>query len=414
MYDADLNYSQGSLYSQDLVVDKENCEVVVFNDRILLAWNNKQNVYLWKDVIGSYQVSSAKAVLICFLLSNLNKPIVKHEIFYEGIETIIKIIQSMCNHGKMPYKNETVFRKRYKVIINPKSGRGKAIKIWTQVSILFEVCDLDTQYTEYQGHCTEIISNLNYEMYDGVIIVSGDGLIHEAINAMYSSSNKNLKKISLSIIPAGTGNALAQLICANINQPVKPEVCAYITIKGREVPLDISKVIFSSGKIVYSFLSLAWGFIADVDIKSEVCRCCGPFRYDLYGLWRVLFLKRYEGIINWTGNLNTRYSGPVVYFMACNLPYISIGRKIAPLSKHDDGTNDLLLMGNVSRIPLIRVLLRQDSGNHLSSDRLEYIKTSKWNLDPKGGIYSIDGEFYNAEPIEVEVLPSFGSIVMLD
>ena len=41
---------------------------------------------------------------------------------------------------------------------------------------------------------------------------------------------------------------------------------------------------------IYSFLSVAWSVIADIDLNSEVFRCLGPFRFDLWGFWRVLSL----------------------------------------------------------------------------------------------------------------------------
>ena len=101
--------------------------------------------------------------------------------------------------------------------------------------------------------------------------------------------------------------------------------------------------------------------------------------------------------------------------MACNTPYIGEGMNTAPKSQYDDGMNDLMFLGNVGRMALIRVLLRQDSGAHVNSPHLQYITTKNWSLDPgvRKGIFSIDGELYQAEPINVEVLHNYCTVFIL-
>ena len=48
---------------------------------------------------------------------------------------------------------------------------------------------------------------------------------------------------------------------------------------------------------LYMFLSLAWGFIADVDINSEVIRCLGPNRFTIWGLYRIVNTRSYKGVL---------------------------------------------------------------------------------------------------------------------
>ena len=88
---------------------------------------------------------------------------------------------------------------------------------------------------------------------------------------------------------------------------------------------------------------------------------------------------------------------------------------VAPKAEIDDGMNDILILGDVGRMNLIRVLLRQDAGNHLNAPNLKYIKTKKWSLEPgpRRGIFSIDGELYAAENIEVEVLHKNSTMFIL-
>ena len=46
---------------------------------------------------------------------------------------------------------------------------------------------------------------------------------------------------------------------------------------------------------LYSFISLNWAVIADIDLNSEFLRFLGDTRLDLYGAFRVISMKRYRG-----------------------------------------------------------------------------------------------------------------------
>jgi hypothetical protein len=48
-------------------------------------------------------------------------------------------------------------------------------------------------------------------------------------------------------------------------------VCSYFCVKGQTVDIDLVEIeTISSQTKIYSFLGIAYGFIADVDLESEV------------------------------------------------------------------------------------------------------------------------------------------------
>jgi diacylglycerol kinase family enzyme len=49
------------------------------------------------------------------------------------------------------------------------------------------------------------------------------------------------------------------------------------------------------GARLFSFLSLEWAIVADIDLESERLRCLGESRFDVYGALRGLLLRRYRG-----------------------------------------------------------------------------------------------------------------------
>lgn len=46
-------------------------------------------------------------------------------------------------------------------------------------------------------------------------------------------------------------------------------------------------------KPIFCFLCISWAIIGDIDINSEVCRCCGEARFTLWGVYRVLNTLRW-------------------------------------------------------------------------------------------------------------------------
>lgn len=71
--------------------------------------------------------------------------------------------------------------------------------------------------------------------------------------------------------------------------------CCFLLCKGFVCPLDIVSVRLSSGPRLFSFLSLAWGFVADVDIESEKFRHVGAMRFLVGTLLRLASLRTYQG-----------------------------------------------------------------------------------------------------------------------
>lgn len=58
-------------------------------------------------------------------------------------------------------------------------------------------------------------------------------------------------------------------------------------IHGRIVPMDLVKVE-TEKECFFSFLSVGWGLMADIDIESERLRAIGEARFAVWGVIRAL------------------------------------------------------------------------------------------------------------------------------
>jgi len=176
---------------------------------------------------------------------------------------------------------------RLRVIINPYGGSGRALSIWNSVKEMFEIAQIETTIivTTHRNHALEIAETIELERIDGIICVSGDGMLFEVINGLMKRRDwERAIQTPLGIIPAGSGNGLAASIGA-----VEPLVAAFYIVKGKSRPLDLWSVIHNENQTrSFAFLSVTWGLIADIDYESEKMRFLGSLRFTLSGLKKLL------------------------------------------------------------------------------------------------------------------------------
>ncbi|KAF2611016.1 hypothetical protein F2Q70_00013226, partial [Brassica cretica] len=102
--------------------------------------------------------------------------------------------------------------KRLLVFVNPFGGKKSAIRIFEkEVKPLFEDADiqLDVQETKYQLHAKEMVRSMDVSKYDGIVCVSGDGVLVEVVNGLLQRADwKTVFKLPIGVIPAGTGNGM--------------------------------------------------------------------------------------------------------------------------------------------------------------------------------------------------------------
>jgi sphingosine kinase len=110
--------------------------------------------------------------------------------------------------------------KRFKVIINPKSGRGKAKLIYKRdvLPILQAAgCNVVEQTDPGRTDVTHVVTTtaakqavtiaaqLPLDHFDAILCIGGDGNIHDVINGLANrpDGRKALGRISIATIPAG-------------------------------------------------------------------------------------------------------------------------------------------------------------------------------------------------------------------
>ena len=148
------------------------------------------------------------------------------------------------------------------IIINPKSGK-KAFR--RQRYYLFKTLrkrkmDFSFKLTKYAGHATELARDYVEKGITDILVVGGDGTISEAINGIMSAHNVDTSKVSIGLVPRGTGNDWGRYW--GLTKDHRKSISDYLN--GKRVPIDIGRVeITRNGIKEYRYFINSVGFGVD-------------------------------------------------------------------------------------------------------------------------------------------------------
>eukprot|EP00904_Undaria_pinnatifida_P009066 jgi/Undpi1/528/HiC_scaffold_10.g03992.m1 len=229
--------------------------------------------------------------------------------------------------------------------------------------------------------------------FDGIVTVGGDGTLHEVLQGIYARPDcaKQLSRLSLGVVPAGSGNGLAKTVSEESGESFGVMCASFLAARGRTKQLDLLPTECGDKKYL-ACLNVGWGMISDVDIESEAYRWIGSLRFTVGTVVRITNLRHYRGRITFleelpsaekpvaastiltdeapfsmptlaesidsTGSASegwTSVEGDFVLACVAQAKYISHDMPMAPASRLGDGLMDLFFVKKgASRIAMIK------------------------------------------------------------
>ncbi|KAB0398439.1 hypothetical protein E2I00_014827, partial [Balaenoptera physalus] len=145
---------------------------------------------------------------------------------------------------------------RLLLLVNPFGGRGLAWQ-WCKNHVLPMISEAGLSFnliqTERHNHARELVQGLSLSEWDGIVTVSGDGLLYEVLNGLLERPDwEEAVKTPVGILPCGSGNALAGAV--NQHGGFEPALgidlllnCSLLLCRGGSHPLDLLSVTLASG-----------------------------------------------------------------------------------------------------------------------------------------------------------------------
>ncbi|PZD71749.1 Diacylglycerol kinase [Acaryochloris thomasi RCC1774] len=297
------------------------------------------------------------------------------------------------------------------VILNTTSGQRRGLQLFERVRPLLEASQIQVTVAESKNgsQTRQLIQSLNLAEFDGLVVVGGDGTVHDVINGLMQRSDAATAiQTPIGVIPAGTGNGLCQSLLAQAGEPYDVMSAGFAIAKGHPQPLDILQVQ-QDGQLSYGILSLAWGLISDSDLASDRLRWLGPLRDDICALLLIARLRAYPGrlVFEHEGRKQT-IEDEFIAVWGMNVPWAASNMFVAPNAERAGGKLDLLMVRRgASRWRLLQAFSQLDTGGHVQFAEVDCFKTSRLTLTPEKrcGTLAIDGEPVSYGKTEMTVLP---------
>lgn len=138
-------------------------------------------------------------------------------------------------------------RRKILVLVNPFSGRRLAARNWEIAKPILEKAyiEMNVIMTERAGHAYDIVNQeLKPGDYDGIVTVSGDGLIHEVVNGLYRRPDwlQLMSSLNIGFIPGGSANGLVKAVLDYAGEEYGVESAAFLVAKGRSMKMDLTEI----------------------------------------------------------------------------------------------------------------------------------------------------------------------------
>lgn len=279
-------------------------------------------------------------------------------------------------------------------IINPVSGRRKAISVYEQISMEKYGFIATSYITEYPGHATQILSSISLDAHDAIVVFGGDGTIHEVVNGLMSRSDGSI--LPIGIVPLGTGNALMHDLDILTVEKALETISEAKTLK-----IDLLKCTTPTN-VIYAFNMLGWGIAETINKVAERSRWLGKQRYNVASLIELLKNPSWKCKIILDESI---IDDKITFFMANNTQYTGNGMRIAPQAILNDGMMDVIVLTHQPRYKLLRLFLKVFSGHHVDHPEILYQKVRKIRIEPAEVMpLIIDGQQTGFTPIEISIL----------
>ena len=296
------------------------------------------------------------------------------------------------------------------VIINPNSAHGRTRKNWKawEERLKEAIGPFETAWTRARGDGETLTRAALSRGVAHIHALGGDGTAHEVINGFFDGAKSIAPEATLSLWPAGSGCDFWRYL-----DRVK------MTSERQIIPIDLGRAHYmnhaglSESRYFLNVASCGISGVIDqiMDQRGRLKLWGGPLAYMLATLEGLLVYENKRVAIkssagDW-GYLPLRCAA------FANGRYFGAGMKIAPAAEIDDGTLDLVVLGDIGRFDAIAHTPQLYRGTHLSHSKIRHGKITEAYLQSEERVLvDLDGEAVGTLPLRIEIIPRALSLLL--
>jgi YegS/Rv2252/BmrU family lipid kinase len=290
-------------------------------------------------------------------------------------------------------------------ILNPRSGRGNAAKIWARVQAHLPA-PVEVWETQAPGHATSLARNALDRGSTTVIAVGGDGTVNEVVNGFFDGERTVARDARLGIIPCGTGSDFQRTLrLSAADAPL-----AGILKTGFEQPVDVMKVRYttpagaSALRYAINIVSFGMGGIVAARAKESSRPFGGRAAFLAATLRTALTFGGRDVTLTLDGA--RAIEAKITNVAVGNGQFHGGGMWACPTASLDDGLIDVTLIHYLPMWRLVLALPTLYSGRVLEHSKVRSHRVTRLEADCREPCaLELDGEPLGRLPIEISVVP---------
>ena len=305
--------------------------------------------------------------------------------------------------SRAPWYSE--HRMQFLAVVNPAAGGGRCGKEYPAALERLKDAgiEVDVATTSGPGEASEIVRKAYANGQRRFLAVWGDGTGYELVNGMFPAAlGREGDPPELGFLPLGTGNSfLRDFMASGDKDGASHALGALLERRARTV--DVVRLEHDKGESFYINL-FAIGFAADVNSRAARYKSWGEFGYigsviaETLGLAPRTYALKEDG-----GEWNR---DPAAFISICNSKFTGGTMMMAPNADTADGKVDVIHVGALGRIGLLRAFPKIFEGKHLDLDVVRASQPSRVEFDLQGPTnIMLDGEALYVQPKVIEVMP---------
>jgi diacylglycerol kinase (ATP) len=286
------------------------------------------------------------------------------------------------------------------VFVNPAAGGGRARGCLPRIQEAFKSRQVRAEFV-MTNSAAELESSVQKAILLGqrvLLAMGGDGTFQALANAAFGAD------VVLGVLPLGGGNDFA----AALGLPSDPVKAAAALLGGQPRGVDLVRALTADGQ------TRLYAGGGGVGLDAEAARyASGAYRH-LPGRLRYIAsaLRALAGYvplnvrIEFPGNNLPAFEARSMLAAVLNSPTYGAGLRLAPEATVDDGVLHLVIIEELSKFGVLRLLPRLMGSGELRTSRVKRWRVARVRLTTdRPCLFHGDGEILGPTPVEIVVVP---------
>ncbi len=301
------------------------------------------------------------------------------------------------------------------MLVNPEAGGGRAMEDFPRISLLLRQAGIEFEpiFAEYPTHTVELTVKAVNDGFRKIIIVGGDGTLHEVVNGLFIQKSAEAKEVLLALIAVKKNSDWLRSYGAPASYAEAIEAIA----AGYTMLQDVGVVTYEQSQYKqqrYMANVASVGFGAFIVKRTAHLRNKGvnrPWRYA-WNAARAFFRYKSTGVKVWVDDKLIHNNLLMSMFVGvCR--YNNRGMQLLPEAIADDGLLDLSLVRPVYIWHILFRLKYLFNGKIYKIGHVHKARGKKIRIESiPETLLEVDGTVLGDTPIEFHILQRAINVVV--